>query len=135
MIVDLCTDRGLVACGRGMAHICCVGDCLTDGVVDEGIGRLHKCDERGAVVQAQALQQRLKRHHVQLRYCDVDPFIPSSSGIWLHPTSFSAPSDADSDADSAAHQEAEMNLYFEMQYALLGDASINFAAVPMNHPA
>ena len=36
-------------------------------------------------VQAQNLQRTLKRHHVQLRYKDSDPFMPSSGGTRLHP--------------------------------------------------
>lgn len=48
----------------------------------------HKADltvEACECVQAQELQQRLKRHHVRLQYNDSDPLMPRTSGTCLHP--------------------------------------------------
>ena len=42
----------------------------------------------------QALQGILKRHHVQLRYKDSDPFVPSTGGTCLHPCCPSAATEA-----------------------------------------
>ncbi|DBA80853.1 TPA: hypothetical protein ACH3X1_008067 [Trebouxia sp. C0004] len=80
-------------------------------------------------MQAQQLQRHLKGHHVQLQYSDIDPFIPSSSGSYMHPTRYdSVGAPQAQDLELLHRQEVAFvddDMYGGMQVALLEDAAMH----------
>lgn len=73
----------------------------------------------------QELQGILKRHHVQLRYKDSDPFTPSTGGTCLHPCCSSPATEAPPDPTPPGDAGVAVNFAdFEndWQQALWADA-------------